>query len=163
MNDNELGSEFLIQSRRYLTGDFLPKIQRCVDQLTPEEIWWRPNDNSNSIGNLLLHLEGNVRQWIISGIGRARDTRQRDTEFRERRQLSPAELLEKLSMTVEEAAKVLEHVTSERLLQNYDIQVYSVTGLQAILHVVEHFSHHTGQIIYVTKLIKNCDLEFYDL
>jgi len=162
MSDGPFVRDFLLQSRVHLTEDFLPKIQCCLELLSEKEVWWRPNENSNSIGNLLLHLEGNVRQWIIAGLGGTPDTRQRSFEFQERGELAPGELFDRLATTVEEAVKVLENQSTERLLRSYDIQVYSVTGIQAILHVVEHFSHHTGQIIYITKLLKDRDLRFYD-
>jgi len=77
----DIGAAFLTQSREYLTEHYLPKILAAVDQLSDEDLWWRPNAVSNSVGNLMLHLSGNVRQWIVSGLGGAPDDRVRQLEF----------------------------------------------------------------------------------
>jgi len=160
MNVSDL---FLAQAGKYLKRDFLPKIRECLKELSEEELWWRPNDHSNSVGNLLLHLSGNVRQWIISGVGGTEDTRVRDEEFSERGPVSKAELLKRLESTVAEAVDLLERLDSGTLLERRHIQIYDTTVLQAVFHVVEHFSGHTSQIIYVTKVLKDKDLRFYNL
>jgi len=157
------GQVFLSQANRHLKDDFLPKIQKCLSELSEEQIWWRPNERSNSVGNMLLHLCGNVRQWIISGVGQTKDTRVRDQEFAERGPISKAVLLEKLETTVAEAHAVIERLDPSLLLENRHIQFKDTTVLQAILHVVEHFSGHTGQILYVTKMLNGEDLRFYRL
>lgn len=154
---------YLAQASRYLEEDFMPKIRKCVNGLSEEEVWWRPNDHSNSVGNMLLHLCGNVRQWIISGVGQTKDARMRDQEFSERGPIPTEQLLGKLESTVREARVVLEGLEPGRLTEMRHIQVYDTTVLQAVFHVVEHFSGHTGQIIYVTKLLKDRDCRFYDL
>ena len=154
---------FLEQAVEHLEKDFMPRISECVASLSQEELWWRPNADSNSVGNILLHLAGNVRQWIISGVGGAEDTRVRDREFSEQGPVPSDQLLSALSNTVAEACKLLRDLPPEALRKTSRIQKYDVTGLQAIFHVVEHFSGHTGQIIYVTKLLKSRDLKFYDL
>lgn len=154
---------FLQQAVHHLSQDFLPKIRKCVELLSEEELWWRPNPHCNSVGNLLLHLSGNVRQWILSGVGGQEDRRQRDREFSETGPLPAASLLQQLEDTVREAVTLLQEMEPESLLKIRRIQVYEVNGLQAIFHVVEHFSHHTGQIIYITKQLKNQDLKFYNL
>lgn len=159
----EAAEAFISQAKHHLTRDFLPKLRACVKLLSDEEIWWRANENTNSVGNLLLHLAGNVRQWIIAGMGTAEDTRKRDAEFSARGPIPGKELLEKLESAVTEAVAVLDSVDRTRLLEKRPIQIYDVTGLQAIFHVVEHFSYHTGQIIYITRLLKNVDLKFYRL
>jgi uncharacterized damage-inducible protein DinB len=141
----------------------MPKIKQCLDSLSDEEIWWRPNDSSNSVGNMILHLSGNVRQWIISGVGQAPDLRKRDEEFAERGPMPKTELLNRLDSTVEEAVMILRSLDSDRLLETRHIQVYDTSVLNAIFHVVEHFSGHTGQIIYVTKMLKDKDCKFYNL
>jgi uncharacterized damage-inducible protein DinB len=161
--DNLVEDAFLKQAIKHLEEDFLPKIRKCVESLSDEELWWRPNSGSNSAGNLLLHLTGNVRQWIIAGIGRTEDTRVRDREFSEQGPITTGQLLGDLESTVVQACAVLSDLPSESLLEIRKIQKYEVTLLQAIFHVVEHFSGHTGQIIYLTKLLKNQDLRFYDL
>ncbi len=93
---SDLGQAFIARSQHHLAEDFLPKIERCLGRLTDEQIWWRANEQSNSIGNLLLHLSGNVRQWIVCGLGDATDSRDRDSEFAQRTQIPRAELFERL-------------------------------------------------------------------
>jgi uncharacterized damage-inducible protein DinB len=160
---NAIGQAFLDQSRRYLGDQYLPKIAACVERLSAEDLWWRDNPASNSAGNLLLHLAGNMRQWIISGLGGAPDHRQRQREFDARDGGSAAELLEQLRNTVREADAVLAALEPESLLERRVIQGKDVTVLEAIYHVVEHFSMHTGQIIFLTKLRTGQDLEFYQV
>ena len=158
-----IGETFLERSRYHLAEDLLPKIERCVELLADEQIWWRANDESNSIGNLLLHLSGNVRQWIVCGLGGADDLRDRDAEFGQRELIPRTELLAKLRLTVSEAVSTLARFDAERLLDRYTIQSNDVSALEAILHVVEHFSMHTGQIILLTKQLTARDMHFYEL
>jgi uncharacterized damage-inducible protein DinB len=157
------GAEFVRVSRQLLVRDLSPRVEECLARLSDEDLWWRPNDASNSIGNLILHLCGNVRQWIVSGVGGAPDDRERQLEFAERRELTGKELLERLETTLTSAAHVLDGVRTEALLERRLIQGNDVSVLEAIYHVVEHFSMHTGQIIYVAKLRLGQDLEFYRL
>ena len=157
-----IGSAFLKESRSLLMGDYLPKIERCVALLTDEQIWWRANSASNSIGNLLLHLSGNVRQWIVVGLGGAEDKRDRDAEFAQRDVIPRDELLDHLRETMREADQTLAGFDEERLLGQFKIQGLEVFALPAIMHVVEHFSMHTGQIILLAKMFAPEGLEFYD-
>ena len=160
---NEFGAAFIAQSRYYLAKDYLPKIERSLALLNEEQIWWRSNPQSNSVGNLLLHLSGNVRQWIVVGLGGATDTRDRDAEFAQRNAIPRDELIGRLKQTLHEADETLAALDPERLLEKIRIQGLEVSVLEAILHVVEHFSMHAGQIIYITKLLSASDLHFYDL
>lgn len=153
---------FIDHSRDLLITSFLPRIERCLDRLSDDDIWWRPNEESNSIGNLALHLAGNVRQWIVGGVGGAPDARRRQEEFDERGPLGRALVASRLRSAVDEAAATLAGLAPERLLDRRHIQGHDVTVLEAIYHVVEHFSMHTGQIIYITKILKG-DMAFYDL
>jgi uncharacterized damage-inducible protein DinB len=137
------------------------RVESCLGKLNEEQIWARGSAHENAIGNLVLHLCGNVRQWIISGVGGAPDVRQRDGEFAARGGVPVSELVERLRATVDEAAAVLERVTAERLMEPLTIQGYHATGMAAIYHVVEHFSGHTGQIIFATKMLTGDDLGFY--
>ena len=137
------------------------RIRDCAGKLSTDEIWARGHENENAIGNLILHLNGNVRQWIISGVGGAPDTRARDAEFEARGGTEKAELVERLEATVREAIAVLGKVTPQRLMQHVTIQKYDVTVMEAIYHVVEHFSQHTGQIVFATKMLTGEDLGFY--
>ena len=153
---------FLAHARNFLVREYLPKIERCLDALTDDQLWWRANETSNSIGNLLLHLSGNAHQWIVSGLGGQSDKRERQSEFDERSVISKAELLTRLRETVAEVDAVLGEFDPALLLTAYQIQGSEVSALEAIFHVVEHFSMHTGQIILLTKLLTESDLRFYD-
>jgi len=139
---------------------YLPRIVRCLQLLSEKEIWWRPNEASNSAGNIVLHLCGNLRQWIISGLGGTLDTRARDKEFSERGPISRRLLITNLKKTVEEASKTIGQTPVEAFSREFAIQGYRVSGLVAIAHVYEHFAYHTGQIIYLTKLKRGKDLGF---
>jgi uncharacterized damage-inducible protein DinB len=161
--NKRLGEAFIARSRAYLVGDYLPKIRLALEGLTDEDIWWRPNQASNSIGNLILHLAGNVRQWVVSGIGRSPDTRERDREFLATAGQSGAELLSHLEETLDAVDDVLSHLPPEELLEPRVIQGMDVSVLDALYHVVEHFSTHTGQILYVTKLRTGRDLGFWEI
>lgn len=153
---------FIEQSRSILMTDNLPRIERCLEKLSDDEIWWRPNEGSNSIGNLLLHLCGNVGQWIVCGLGGRPDTRVRQQEFDERRKLPRAELSQRLTETLAAADATLAAIEPSQLLEARHIQGNDVTVLEAVYHVVEHFSMHTGQIILLTKALKAEDMRFYD-
>ncbi len=151
------------QARKVLEKVYLPRIVRCLRLLTEREIWRRPNAASNSVGNLVLHLEGNVRQWIISGLGGAPDIRQRDREFQELGPLPRRKLIAALEHTVREACRVIQQLRERDLTRTYTIQGFRVVGLAAVFHVTEHFSHHAGQIILATKMIRGEDLKFTHL
>jgi uncharacterized damage-inducible protein DinB len=159
----DAGSEYVAYSRRRLTKEFLPKIERCLEELSEEDLWWRGDPTNNSVGNLILHLSGNIRQWIISGIGGVPDSRNRPEEFSEQTRLPRSALLKLFRSTVEEADRVLERFDAGKLLEIRHIQRYEVSGLDAISHVVEHVAQHMGQIIYITKLRRKVDLKFFDL
>ena len=136
------------------------RIAVCLSQLNEEQIWSRGGEHQNAVGNLVLHLSGNVRQWIISGTAGQTDIRNRDAEFAARGG-QPADLAAHLQRTVEEAATVIERLTPERMGTRLTIQGYDVSVLEAVYHVVEHFSMHTGQIIFATKMLTGADLGFY--
>jgi hypothetical protein len=154
-------SLFLEFSRNKLMTQYWPRLKVCVDSLTDEQVWWRPNEASNSIGNLMLHLNGNMTQWIVAAFSRQEDHRNRPAEFAEHGPLPRAELLEKLGATVREAEQVLLGLTEAELLAEYDIQGYRVHGLDAVYQVIEHFGLHYGQIAYITKMLRAKDLGFY--
>jgi hypothetical protein len=130
----------------------LARIKHCVDQLTDNQVWRRAQPHLNSIGNLILHLCGNVRQWIIAGVGGAADVRDRPAEFAERGPIPRAELLRRLDETVAKAGEVLRQVTAKQLLAVRRIQGFSVTGLAAIFSCAPHFRGHTQEIIHMTRL-----------
>jgi uncharacterized damage-inducible protein DinB len=153
---------FLSKSRTLITDDYVPKIERCLDRLTDADIWWRPNETSNAIGNLILHLCGNVCMWIIGGVGELPFERHRQREFDERRKIPAGELRSRLKLVVQQADDVLSAVTQDALLSRRQIQGYDVTVLEAVYHVVEHFSMHTGQIILLSKARVEGDLTLWE-
>jgi uncharacterized damage-inducible protein DinB len=148
---DSIASTFLDKSRALITAEYVPKIERCVDRLSDADLWWRANEASNSIGNLILHLCGNVTMWIAGGVGSLPFERDRQREFDERQHIPGTELIARLRAVVRKADEVLGAVGPEDLLSRRQIQGYDVTVLEAIYHVVEHFSMHTGQIILLTK------------
>lgn len=162
MTAESVSTAFIDRAIDFLTGEYLPKIERCLEQLKDEQIWWRANEDSNSIGNLVLHLCGNARQWIVCGLGSEPDTRTRDAEFARRDPLPRAELLELLRSTLSDVETVLRQIDPATLLEKRKIQGNEVEVLEAIFHVTEHFSMHTGQIIMLTKMLAQKDLRFYD-
>lgn len=137
------------------------RIQDCLGRLSSEQIWTRNTDNENSVGNLVLHLCGNVGQWIGSGIAGRPDTRTRDAEFAARGNVEPSELADRLRKTTEDAASILRNLPHSELMVMTTIQKYNITKTEAIYHCIEHFAQHTGQIIFATKLLTGQDLGYY--
>ena len=159
---SQLTSAFLATAREKLSGQYLPRLADCVARLAPDQLWWRGAPACNSVGNLLLHLEGNVRQWLLAGVGGLDvEPRRRDAEFAAWEGEPGAVLLERLGATLSRADAVLQQLTPADLLEPRRIQGYEVTVLEAVFHVVEHFSTHVGQVIYVTKLLRGEDLGYY--
>ena len=152
--------EFIEQSIFRLEEN-TPKIEKCLDQLTEDELWHRPNASSNSVGNLILHLCGNITQYVLSSLGNVEDKRERDKEFSSTAVLRKAELINTLKTTLDAAVKVMRSLNDDELLVKHSVQAYELTAIGIIIHVVEHYSYHTGQIIFWTKLIKDKDLSFY--
>ena len=153
---------FIDESRSFLSSDYLPKIERCVEALTDEDVWWRADEGSNSIGNLLLHLEGSTRGWIINVTGGSDSPRDRAREFDEREPVPRAELIARLKETLAEADEVLARLAPETLLERRKTQWEEVTVLWAVYHAVEHFAMHTGQIILLAKMRAGRDLKLSD-
>jgi uncharacterized damage-inducible protein DinB len=154
----------LEESAHYLRDVYLPRLEGAVGILGPEELWWRPHERVPSVGNILLHLEGNVRQWILSGLGGEPDHRQRSAEFRARDGPGAAELLERLRSTVHAAGAFIETLDPAALVEERRIQGMPTTVQAALLHVVEHFSWHTGQAVWIAKARAGAGhgLAFYD-
>lgn len=137
------------------------RVIACLNKLSDEQIWERGTENENAVGNLVLHLCGNVRQWIGSGMACRPDARQRAEEFAARGPLPSAALSGRLKETISEAVSTLRSFPETRLLERVTVQGYDVTILEVICHVVEHFSYHTGQIIFITKHATGESLGFY--
>jgi uncharacterized damage-inducible protein DinB len=149
--------DFSVRKLELLTG----RIESCLDRLNAEQIWARGGENENAVGNLLLHLSGNVRQWIVAGVGEKPDVRERDAEFATRGGAPAAELKQRLRDTVTEAVAVIAGVSGERLTERITIQKNEMAVLEAIYQVVDHFAMHTGQIQFATKMMTGADLGFY--
>src|SRR6266576_2833918 len=158
----ETSRAFIQQAREFLRDEYLPKIERCLEKLTDEQVWWRSGSESNSIGNLLLHLSGNARQWIVCGLGGEADDRERQAEFVERRTIPRDELLSRLRTTVRAVDETLAVFDPQQLLERFKIQGTEVTALAAIFRSEEHTSMHTGQIILLTKQLAGAGMHFYD-
>ena len=148
--------------RRRLFEEGIPRIKQCLSELNDKEIWLRPNENSNGVGNLVLHLCGNVRQWVLTGMDKQVDVRQRQMEFDERGPVPVSELHEKLDKLQADVEEFLGRLPSEKLTEEVKVQGYDETGLSVLVHVVEHFSYHVGQITYFTKWKKNINTGYYD-
>lgn len=161
MSDTNWAADFTTYACQKLEQG-LSQILRCAKLLDPAEIWRRPNEHSNSIGNLILHLAGNVRQWIVANIGGEPFDRDRPAEFAERGPKPTSEITANLDNVVRRAMQVIARLQPQDLSLRRTIQGYDVTTLVAVFHVVEHFSYHAGQIIYATKAMKNVDLSLYD-
>jgi len=160
MHTNNLETEF-INNAIFRMNENTPRIKKCFVELTEKEIWERPNPSSNSIGNLVLHICGNITQYIISGLGGAADNRQRDAEFTTSGGFSKSELLDDLTKTVNKANNIMLKLTRKDLQLVRSVQGFELSGMGITMHVVEHYSYHTGQIAFYTKLLKEKDLGFY--
>ena len=130
----------------------LAGIEHCLGQLTDEPVWWRPRPSLNSVGNLVLHLCGNLRQWVVAGLGEAADVRDRAAEFAQRGPIPTGELLRRLDAVTAEAKEVLSRLTARQLLEGRRIQGFDVTGLAALFDSVPHFRGHTQEIVHLTRL-----------
>src|SRR5262245_7933030 len=159
--DAQTGRIFLDQARTKLLVEYRTKIRLAVEALPEDELWRRPNDQSNSVGNLLLHLAGNVRQWMVSGVGGSPDARDRAGEFTARDGAPRGELRASLNHVLDDVGHVLDRLTPESLLERRTIQGRDVTVLDAIFICVEHFSMHLGQIILIAKLRAPGTIQFY--
>lgn len=146
---------------RRVMGESIPRIKKCLDLLNEKEVWHRPNENIVSIGNLILHLCGNARQWILSGVGGQIDHRDRDSEFEEKGPIAKAQLVVQMNQLAEELRIVLHALKPQDLLEKRPVQIYEETVLSMLIHVIEHFSYHTGQITFITKWLKNVDTQYY--
>ena len=152
---------FIAHSRAFLCDEYPAKLKLALEQLAPDDLWWKPGPQSNSIGNLLLHLAGNVRQWVVSGIGGAQDVRTRSAEFAAEGGQSLDQVWAVLQSSLDDARDVLNRLDGETLGRTLQIQGLQVECMRALYHVVEHFSMHTGQILWIIKARSGADLNFY--
>ncbi|MBT8235813.1 MAG: DUF1572 domain-containing protein [Bacteroidia bacterium] len=147
---------------KYRMLESVGMIEKSLAQLNDDETWEKPNSQLNSMANLLLHLSGNIRQYIISSLGEVADSRQRDQEFSQAQDQTKSTLLREFKATVDEAIAVIENCREDQLLQKREVQGFELDGLGIIMHVVEHLSYHTGQIAFWVKYRKEIDLGFYE-
>lgn len=153
---------FISRSRYWLTKEYPIKLRHCVNALPRETVWARPNDSSNSIGNLLVHLTGNVTEWILGGVGGRSIKRHRAGEFAQTDGADGSKLLDDLEAVLREADSILAGLTQQDLERSIVIQDRDTTVLGAIYHVVEHFAMHTGQIVLLTKIHAPGKIRFYE-
>ena len=151
----------LLESLLFRMDEKTEMILKCLDMLSEDELWKRPNEASNSAGNLILHLCGNITQYIISALGEKEDIRERDLEFSTRGGMSKDLLIDKLSYVLKETREVMLSRTPEQWLSEYKVQGFLLSGIGIAVHVVEHYAYHTGQLAFWTKQLKGRDLGFY--
>ena len=145
----------------YRNEENTKRIIQCLEKISETEIWKAPNESSNSMANIILHLCGNITQYIIAALGNHDDHRERDKEFSTTGGYNKAELIHKLSATVAQANDIIRHISEEALMKRYSVQGFNLSGIGIIIHVTEHYSNHTGQVAFWVKEIKNIDLGFY--
>lgn len=137
------------------------RILACVEKLTEAQLTYRPNSNSNSINNQILHLNGNVRQWLISSFSDVKDARMRDEEFDSTNVKSKSELTAILTQLEKDVRTLMPLLMEIDLTEEKDVQCYREPSIGIIIHVIEHFSYHVGQITYITKMILDIDTGYY--
>ena len=162
MNQEKIILEEFVQNALYRIDESTRMIRISLDQLSEDDFWQRPNESSNSVGNLILHLCGNMTQYVISSLGENKDNRQRDLEFSTATGYQKDQLLNKLVETVDTAKRVINDASAEQFIRKREVQGFYFSGIGVVLHAVEHFSYHTGQIAFYTKQLKNKDLGFYE-
>jgi uncharacterized damage-inducible protein DinB len=161
VNLDMFGRALIAECERRLFDESMPRLKQCLSLLSQDEIWFRPNSETVSVGNLVLHLCGNVRQWIISGLGDAPDSRERSKEFSETGPIPTDDLFKRLDETMREVRMVLSKLDANTLLDKRTVQGFQELGISILVHVVEHFSYHVGQVAYFVKSRKAVDLKFY--
>lgn len=159
--DTELARE-LKANTIFRIDENLRMVKKSLDMISEEDLWQRPNAASNSIGNILVHLKGNITQYILSGLDGREDLRQRDEEFARTGGDTKSVLIDKLDSLLREVKSIINGLTEEQLIRHYAVQGFDLSGAGILLHVVEHFSYHTGQIAYWVKQLKNKGLNFYE-
>jgi len=157
-----LTTAFITEIKRRLFEESMFRLKKCLAELTEAQIWYRPNKASNSVGNLVLHLHGNVRQWVVAGLGKNKDVRERQQEFDEQGPVPTPQLLADMEQLMIEVNTILDNTTSTDLLKVRNVQGYQESGLSILVHITEHFSYHVGQMTYIVKMLKDKDMGYYD-
>ena len=150
------------QAQLRIVDENINRIFKCLDMLSDEQIWLRIHQHTNPIGNLILHLEGNARQWILATFCHQTDTRQRQLEFDSTEKIPKIQLREKLNQLAQDLNLCFQKISEQELLDEYEVQCYHETGISILVHVIEHFSYHTGQIAYLTKWLAEKETGFYE-
>ncbi|WP_298297013.1 DinB family protein [Hydrotalea sp.] len=151
----------LVNSCLHYWQENLQKTTYCLSLLTEQQVWQQPNTVTNCIGNLILHLCGNISQYILATVGEKNFHRNRNAEFENKTQLPKAVLLQQLNEVIIEAGKITAQCPADDMLKNYAVQIYEMSGIAILIHVTEHFSYHAGQIVLLTKQMTGKDLGFY--
>ncbi len=159
--EEKIREEF-VQNSLYRLDENMRMNSISLKHLSDEDIWKRPNESLNSIGNLILHICGNMTQYVIASLGGSEDIRERDVEFTIKSRYTKKELLQKLADTVEAAKRVINDAKVDQLVRKREVQGFYFSGIGVVLHAVEHYSYHTGQIAFWVKQLRNMDLGFYD-
>ncbi len=160
--ENDIAALFLSEIDRRLFGECFPRLIKSISMLSEEQIWSRPNQVSNSLGNLVLHLKGNTRQWMGTTFGGRNDDRKRSSEFAESGPLPKAHLLRLVSELQTDLEGIFKRIEPEDLLKEYDVQGYRETGLAVLVHVTEHFSYHVGQATFLVKMLTGRQTGYYE-
>ncbi|MDX1905939.1 MAG: DUF1572 family protein [Bacteroidia bacterium] len=159
--ESTLFTLLMAEVRHRLIGESIPRVRTCLHLLPEQDIWYRPHAGCNTVGNLVLHLCGNARQWIVSGLGGRADTRRRQAEFDEQGPIPRSELLALLDDLEQDLLATLAHVTPDQLVRTLPVQTFQETGVTILVHVTEHFSYHVGQITWITKWLTGADTGYY--
>jgi uncharacterized damage-inducible protein DinB len=139
----------------------LGRIHKCVGMMADKDVWYRPNRSVVSVGNLVLHLTGNVGQWIVSTMSGSADDRKRSVEFDETGPIDRVQLLGRLDRTIQQAKMIINDMDTASLEKEYGVQGFKESGVGIVLHVVEHFNYHVGQITLHTKLLLDVETGYY--
>lgn len=161
MNNENLTDLLITEAKRRIFDESYERIYKCLDLLEEDQVWQRPNENLSSVGNLVLHLCGNAKQWVVSGLGGVEDLRKRDHEFQSTSKCSKWKLKRMMEDLKLEMNNVLDKLNETELKRLRKVQVFEESGLSILVHVIEHFSYHTGQITWYTKMLTNEDLKYY--
>ncbi|MFX0557048.1 DinB family protein [Maribacter sp. CXY002] len=161
MTQENLFKEELVKNALYRMDESTRMISKSLAEISEDEVWQKPNNSLNSIGNLILHLCGNITQYVVSSLGENEDVRNRNLEFSISNSATKIELLKQLEDTVDTAKRIIFDASEKQLLQLKSVQGFTFSGVGIIMHVVEHYSYHTGQIAFWVKLLRNKDLGFY--
>ena len=152
----------LVKNALYRMDENTRMLSISLQSISEEELWLKPNNSLNSIANLILHLCGNITQYVIASLGETKDMRNRDQEFSKKDGLNKSEVFKKLEDTVDTAKRVIFDASADQFLKVRSVQGFTFSGIGVVLHAVEHYSYHTGQIAFWVKQLKDKDLGFYE-